>query len=299
MKVCFKKVITVLGWQTIALFSFFIAAKSAAQLPETLEEKVEILAISIAENEASKKYFIDLGPEVVPIVTEMLLRNLSEGSSPEAAAERIIMEMPPVDQKRVRYQIGLIAMQGAALQYMDLAPKERREALNSLYQAMRSPYQHSRKAGLYAVAYGVGCDGIEQILPLLNDPIESNRVIAAQLLSKIGDASTAERIEIILEQRRQGLTEEEVDMDWSFRHGFEAIKTLKDRTSTATRIPPQSTPLSTSDTPVKQSTSALADTPLSTVEESKSSLSILIGSVAIIGAVIVGIVLYLLRRKKP
>jgi len=217
----------------ICIFYLFVShaltSNGIAQIPDSLEGKVDMLGGSVGENDSSKAYFLKLGPEVVPIVTQKLKQSLSEGASPEGSEKFAIIDMPEVDQKRVRHQIGLITMQGIALENMSLAPEVRKEALDSLYKALRSPYQISRKIAMYWAAYGAGSEAIDQMIPLLNDPEISNRYTAAEMLAIVGDASTADKIEEVLEQRRRKLNAQQVEKDGSFRVGYEAIRKLRSK----------------------------------------------------------------------
>lgn len=191
-----------------------------------------MLTSSVNENDVSRAYFIKLGPEVVPIVTQKLNASLDEGASAEGARNSVIMDMPLADQKRIRIQMGLIAMQGVALKNMRLDNSIRRAAVASLYRALKSPYQLSRYTALYAAAHGVGSEAVNNIIPLLNDITDMNRATAAKMLAEVGDTSAAKKIEEILKQRRQSLTAEQVDNDGSFRSGYEAIKELRKKAET-------------------------------------------------------------------
>jgi len=297
----------------IYTFLHVFSGDSAAQLPDSLEGKIDMLGGSVAENELSKKYFIKLGPDAVPIVARKLLESLAEGASAEAARETIIMKMPPADQNRVRHQAGLIAMQGVALENMPLGSDVKKIALDSLYKALQSPYAHSRKVGLYSVTYGGGSEVVDYILPLLGDPVKSNRVIAAQMLAKIGDASTADKIEKALEQRRRGLTEEQVDSDWSFRHGYETIKTLREKeASKPIQAPPQAIAKQSSAPPLTPEPPPLAEAgsqsplppvqtltpkPVATPVAAKVTTRFPIVPVISLAALIMVVIVFLVRRK--
>ncbi len=220
----------------LVIFIAIIPSKCLSQIPDTLEGKVEMLGENVQENQVTKDYFLSLGPDVVPIVTEKLLKILAEGTSHEWGNEDAIINMPKEDQKRVRRQIGLLAMQEAALQNMALDPSVRQSAVASVNQALKSPYQVARRAAVYSAANGIGKDSIDAILGILNDEKMSNRVIAAQVLSKIGDESTAKKISAILDQRGKGLTPEQIQKDASFRHGYDAINTLTNKGNDAQSI---------------------------------------------------------------
>lgn len=279
----------------ILAFVFLHASSNdnVAQIPESLEGKIDMLGGSVAENEFSRDYFIKLGPDVVPIVTQKLLQSLSEGASPEAGQEKIIMQMPLTDQKRVRHQIGLIAMQSYALRSMALSREARKEAEESLYKSLKSPYIETRKKALYSIGSNGDISAVGEVIPLLNDPDLSNRVIAAQMLVKIGDASTAAKIEAVLEQRRQGLTAEQIEKDWSFRHGYEAIKALKSKVTTASTQAQATSEPAASTTP--SAVAAAKETPA--IAETKSPSRFSVVPLAILAAAIVGVVVFLLKRK--
>jgi len=225
-----KNKLKVFGFFSLILSLYIFSTIAAiAEWPSSLDDQIDTLTGSVSENGISRDYFIKLGPEVVPIVTQKLLKSLSEGSSPEAAQEGIIMQMPRIDQKRVRHQVGLISMQAEALQNMELSPEVRRAAITSLYQALKSPYQHSRRSAIHAAAYGVGEESVDQIIPLLNDPEAANRYVAARELAMVGNISTADKIEEILEKRKRNLTVEEVENDGSFKVGYETIIKLRSK----------------------------------------------------------------------
>lgn len=263
---------------------------SLAQFPESLEGKIDMLTGSVAENDITRDYFINLGPDVVPIVTQKLLNSLAEGASEEGVRAAAIMEMPKEDQKRVRYQTGLIAMQGYALRNMPLSPEVRITATESLYDALGSPYMHARR---YALTIFENIDGpvdTGKILALLDDPNKYVRVRAAVVLSKIGDASIADEIEAILGNRKRSLTEEEITKDASFRHGYAAIEKLREKSSPAPSSAVPSTPVLASTEPQPQTE------PVAPEEQSESPTDIPILPIAIIAAIIV-VAVFFLRRK--
>lgn len=281
-----------------AVFALFSISNSVSQIPDSLEGKVNMLASSVGENATSKAYFIKLGPEVVPIVTQKLLQSLAEGSSPEGAQEVVFMQMPPADQKRLSYQVGLIVMQGAALENMPLPPDVRQAALNSIYLALKSLYPSSRKRALYSAAYGVGSEAIDYIIPLLNDPEISNRYTAAKMLAKVGDASTSEKIEKVLEERRQGLTVEQIEKDGSFQIAYDAINALNNKASpTPSPTVPKAMPKPSITVPSPKPIATPPPEPAATPVEAKPVSRFPIVPVAIIAAAIMGVIAFLLRRK--
>jgi len=212
----------------MSIFTFLQSGYSAAfKAPETLDEKIDAAAGSISEYDSTRDYFIKLGPEVVPIVTRKLLQSLKEGASIDGSEQVALIDMPVTDRERVWRQMGLITMQGEALEKMTLDPEVKQAASESVFQALKSPYPLSREAAMYSAAYGLGSEAVDQIIPLLNDPVISNRYTAAKMLKKVGTASTADRIEQILEERRRGLTADQIEKDGSFRVGYEAVKLLR------------------------------------------------------------------------
>ncbi len=70
----------------------------------------------------------------------------------------------------------------------------------------------------------------EDIFALLNDEEEFIRCNSMRTLGKIGDASTARRIRKILDKKSEGLSEEEMRRDYTFREGEKAIKEIEGRT---------------------------------------------------------------------
>ncbi len=278
------------------VLAFFFTENCQSQIPESLEGKIDMLGGSVAENDVSRDYFINLGPDVVPIVTKKLMQSLAEGASPSAGQERIIMQMPRDDQKRVRHQIGLVAMQSHALGSMSLSPEARKEVEDSLYQALKSPYIAARRYTLTSIGINGDLSAVENVIPLLYDADYSNRIIAAQTLAKIGDASTAEKIEKILEKRRQGLTAEQIEKDWSFRHGYEAIESLRNG---ATAVPNQSQ--STTDpltlAPTGSMPAASPSLAATTKPTEAPAADYPIAVIVVLVVVIAGAIVFLFRRK--
>jgi hypothetical protein len=140
---------------------------------------------------------------------------------------------------------------------------------------------------LRSLAYAGGKDFVEQIIPILDDNDKFNRVAAADMLAMIGDSSTVEKVEKVLEARRQGLTEDQIERDWSFKHGYSAITALKTKESTQ---PIAQSPHSDSLRPIKTAM------PLPAVAEIRPPLPIV--PIGIIFLAIVGILAYLILRKR-
>ena len=70
----------------------------------------------------------------------------------------------------------------------------------------------------------------EDIFTLLNDEEEFIRSNSMRTLGKIGDPSTARRIRKILDKKSEGLSEEEMRRDYTFREGEKAIEEIEGRT---------------------------------------------------------------------
>lgn len=221
-------------WMGVFAFTVGIVHGQAPKLPETLDEKLDALAEVATDGFDVKTDVARLGAEAVPTVTRKLLESLAEGSSPSGAELSAIIDMPREDQQRANHQMGLVAIQCIALQTMTLDADTKQAAQQSIYGVLRSPYMIARKAAIYAAADSGGKDAADEIVPMLNDSDMSNRVNAAQMLAKIGDESTADKIAAILEQRRNGLTSDQIERDWSFRHGYSAIEMLRGKSTKPT-----------------------------------------------------------------
>lgn len=283
---------------------------SYSQSPDLLEAKVDMLTQSVivtieSDHEALKSRVLGLGPGLVPIVTRKLLDSLLEKALPEAVKDTLLMHLPPDDEKRMRYQSALLQLQEIALENMALKPQVRSDARDSIYQALQSPYEHTRLFALQAAAYGVGSEAVDHIVPLLDDLEKQNRVIAAKMLSKIGDADTAAKIEKVLEKRRQGLTPEQIEADWSFRHAEKAIKELKTKNAAMPRKPVPATaepiipsPIAQRDASTPQSSAAVAGVGNSGVSSPLPGGFVFGTSIAITLIAGVSWVLLRLRRKK-
>ncbi len=270
----------------------------APKLPETLEERVDAAARAIPNGIKMievKNYLIQLGPNVVPVITQKLQQSLAEGSSPEGALAVAMLDMPHEDQKRANYQIGLVTLQGVAIREIPLNPTDKEKALNSLYSTLKSPYMISRKSALYAAANSGNISAVDEIIPLLNDKDLSNRVIAAQMLAKIGDASTADKVAQVLEKRRQGLTAEQVEKDWSFRHGYEAIELLRKKIN---QVGSQAQTQSETELSTPPPTPSASPSPTTTATTNEAPYAgFPTAPIAILIVVVSGAIVLLLRRK--
>lgn len=218
-----------------------------SQSDDSIEAKIDELSVPSIEGngEEFKAYVADLGPGIVPVISKKLLQSLREQASPEASKETTILLMPPSDQRRARQQAGLIELQGIALERMVMDPQVREEARKAIFLALRSPYEYARRAALGVAGDWDGADVEDQMLLVLSDSAESNRVIAMRILSKIGNAETAAKIENVMTERRKGMTPQQIEEDWSFRDAEQAIKELKGKNpahkvSTGREMPPVS-----------------------------------------------------------
>lgn len=256
-------------------------------LPETLSEKIDALAGSAVDGNEVKKYLLELGPEVVPIITRKLEESLAEGSTPVGTKAFAMLDMPPEDQKRANHQMGLAWLQSTALQSMSLDPQTRIEAQQVIYGTLKSPYLIARKTAIYAAADSGGKGAVDQIVPLLDDFDMFNRANAAQVLAKIGDETTAMKIANVLERRRVGLTDDEVSKDVSFQHGYFAVEKLRRKTV-------EGTPTSVPNVADKQS---FTQTPSAPAAEEKTSYPII--PVLFLGVLIAGVIVFLFYRKNP
>lgn len=266
--------------------------------PKTLDEHIDVLAAISAGGGSVETSVREIGSSFVPLASQKLMRSLSEGASPQGAGASTMLDMPSDDQQRANLQIGLAGLIGTALRELALNSETRREALDAIYSTLKSPYMISRRSALYAIGSSGDVSSVDEVLPLLEDKALSNRVIAAKTLLKIGDISTAAKIEKVLEKRRRGLTAEQVEKDGSFRHGYAAIKELMNKSNapqSQARSPSaseQSIPLATMPRPAASPSPAAIE-----AAEKPASTVFPIVPVIIVALVIVGVVVFLLRRK--
>ena len=64
------------------------AGIGVGQMPDSLEGQIDHLTKSVGYLKDSKQYFIQLGPQAVPIVTEKLIQSLQEDVSIAGAKEK-------------------------------------------------------------------------------------------------------------------------------------------------------------------------------------------------------------------
>lgn len=274
----------------IGIFAIFIGngLAQAPKFPDTIDEKIDALALGASDGVDIKPYILELGPQAVPVITRKLLTSLAEGASTTASEVSAMIDMPREDGKRANYQMGLTSLQTIALNSLKVDSEVRNEAQRAIYGALKSPYMITRKTAIYASASSGGRAAVDEILPLLLDADMSNRVNAAQNLAEIGDESTADKIAAILEKRRVGLTAEEIDKDWSFRHGYHAIDKLRGKTAEPATLAGAE--------PIETQSSSRTPSG-SSVNESSPSFPIL--PVAVVGIIILAMIVFMLRRRRP
>ena len=114
--------------------------------------------------------------------------------------------------------------------------------------------------------------GLDRLAPLLRDPDESVRAMAAELFGEYGTEARIAQLEAALTDRAKSLTAEQVKRDYSFKYGYAAIEKLRQRwrqpAGERVEAPPLPAPNSPSpSTPVSTATPA-ASSPAPTVAES-------------------------------
>ena len=200
--------------------------QASLELPSTLDGKIDFICAAVSYNAPTQKYFVSFGPEAVPIVIQKLQQSLAQQVSVEASREDTLMKMPAADAKRVEHQVGLVWMEGVAIRDMSLPQATKNDLLASLRQALHSPYIYTRHdAMLMLGAYGSATDA-EALLPLLDDPNDSNRYQAAESLAKIGNKEAIPKILGILEARKRRMSSEQVRKDGSFAKAYSTVRQL-------------------------------------------------------------------------
>ena len=167
------------------------------------------------------------GDDLVKTLIYKIQSTLAEGASPESAGLTRFIEMPKEDQKRINIQERSIELLSRIYRSDNINNEQKKVLLVALYSMLKSPYSLTRLHALGLAAFLGKKTAVEHIIPLLEDPDKYIRVDAADRLSEIGDTSTADRIESIIQKRATGLTPEQIDNDWSFRHGYKAITKLR------------------------------------------------------------------------
>ncbi len=213
------------------------AISAVAQLPDSVEGKIDALARSFSVNALNQEYFLQMEPEVVPVVTKKLIESLGLPVSPDASRVDKLMDLSREERTFCEHQMGLISMEKLALTKMPLNPAVRNASIGALVASLKSPYFISRDFGMSALAEGLGRDAIDLLLPSLGDSKDYNAAYAIGYLEQIGDAETATKIGKFLDARREGLTATQISNDLRFAYGTSAIERMRKKTSSPGTLP--------------------------------------------------------------
>lgn len=114
---------------------------------------------------------------------------------------------------------------------------DKQKFVSPLLRLVKSPNMWIRIRALQTLGEFEAVNVSDEVLPLINDKGEFVRVTALETLGKIGDEQAAIRIEQVLNERKKGLTEQQVRNDWSFEAGYTAIEAIKKRMATHNPAP--------------------------------------------------------------
>ena len=162
-----------------------------------------------AQEQKDIKRVIGYGPAVLPVLAELL----NEQADEKTRFSRLMVS-----------RIIAIAQQ---------VEGDREPVLSVLRHLLTYQDEDVRR---YAVT-GVGAMGkvrdADVLLPLMKDPSEVIRVNTVHALGKIGDEDVATKMESILQERKSGLTNDQIRRDNSFVHGYQAISNIVARYTSA------------------------------------------------------------------